>query len=171
MRQPLKFSDNLFMLLLQVSIKHWQWFALLLFGGLAAWQVIVTPKTYRRTAAVMIRQETPMSYVQAAFSDRYAQSVSSENNVNNEIEAFKSPHLMYEVVLRMNIGTDYVRVDGFKRYDLYEHSPFKAIFSIPAKATPFHSIWKPLQTAFFDLQADVTQSENLMSVSRPSDDF
>lgn len=130
MGKQTKPDDNLIILFLKICKKNWIWFVFstLFFCALAAWYFITTPKTYRRTASVMIREETPMSDVQAAFSDSYSKSLTNANNVNNEIEAFKSPHLMYEVISRLNLTTNYVRLDGFRKYDLYAHSPIRVNF-------------------------------------------
>ena len=122
-----KYDDNLIFFLWDILKKYWFWYVLstLFCCGLAALYIKTTPKSYIRTAAVLVKEDAPMNDVQAAFSNtntRYG------INVNDEIEAFKAPYLLHEVIVRLNLTTGYFKTDGLRRHDLYAKSPVKVLF-------------------------------------------
>ncbi|MDR1172423.1 MAG: polysaccharide biosynthesis tyrosine autokinase [Bacteroidales bacterium] len=110
-------------------IKYWPWFVLsvLLCCGLAVVYIKSTSKTYKRTATVLVREDNRQD-ITAAFSNDHRQWGEKNVNVNNEIEAFKSPELIQEVVQRLKLNIGYVMKDGLKQVDLYAQSPVIAEF-------------------------------------------
>ena len=96
--------------LLYACISRWKWFVLSIFITLsfATLYLLRTPSEYSRTASVLIKEDSKGS----SFSSQL-ESFSEfglfqgNNNVNNELVAFKSPALMTEVVKRLDLTTSY----------------------------------------------------------------
>ena len=107
--------------------KYWPWFVLsvMLCCGLAVFYVKSSPKLYKRTAAVLIKDDNEQD-ITTAFSSR--DPYRGKANVNNELEAFKSPQLTQEVVRRLNLNVNYFMQDGLRKVDLYTQSPINVIF-------------------------------------------
>lgn len=87
----------------------------------------VTPDVYQRTASILIKDESAnnMSEV-SAFED--LSMFKTGTNVNNEIKLFKSPHLIREVVKRLNLDIDYRLQKKLKTVALYSGSPVEVRF-------------------------------------------
>jgi capsular exopolysaccharide synthesis family protein len=113
--------------ILNKYLKHWPWFALsmILCCGVAFVYIKATPKLYKRTATVLINEDNNPD-ISAAFSDRNQDK--AKINVNNEIEAFRSPQLTQEVVKRLKLNINYTIKEGLKKRDLYVMSPIIAAF-------------------------------------------
>ena len=120
-------EDFQFYNILTQYLKYWRWFLLsgVLCCGLAVLKIKTTPKIYKRSAALQINEES-YSDIAAAFSDR--NQFKAKVNVNNEIEALRSPELVQDVVRRLKLDIRYERRDGMKKIDLYTQSPVIAVF-------------------------------------------
>ena len=107
-------------------VKHWPWFVLsvVLCCGIAVLYVKSVSKVYYRTASVLINvSEKPD--ISETFSSNQSRS---NTNVNNEIEAFRSPQLIQEVAKRLKLNINYTKKDGLRYKDLYTQSPIIAEF-------------------------------------------
>ena len=122
-----KSEDFQIVQLLEKYLSYWQWFAasVILCCCIAVLYVKSAPKQYKRTAAVLIKEED--RDITAAFGDR-SNPFRTIANVNNEIEAFMSPQLMEEVVRRLRLDVSYVTKEGLRSVDLYTLSPIIAVF-------------------------------------------
>ncbi len=109
-------------------IRHWPWFLLsiAICCGVAILYVKVTPNTYKRSASVIIKEDNNITELAAAFTDK--SQFKSNSNVNNEIEAFKSPNLLQEVARRLNLNVSYKVKLGLKKIELYTLTPIAATF-------------------------------------------
>ncbi len=101
--------------LLLMCLKKWYWFAisLAIVMSLAFLYILRTPSSYKRTAEVQIKSESKggQSFsIQNAFSDMGG-LIGMNTNVSNELRAFMSADVMYEVVQRLQLDMEYV-VDG-----------------------------------------------------------
>ena len=112
--------------LLERCLYNWLWFVLsvMLCCVVAFIYIKSAPKQYRRTAVVLIKEED--RDITAAFSEH--NSFRSMANVNNELEAFKSPQLAQEVVRRLKMDINYITKEGLRDMDLYTQSPIIAVF-------------------------------------------
>ena len=108
--------------------RYWPYLFLsvILCCGLAQLRIWTTPKSYRRTASVMINERWNTMDVTAVFDEKVVLNMSS--SVKNEVEAFRSPTLVQEVVRRLNLTVDYTYQKKLQTTDLYSRSPIKAIF-------------------------------------------
>lgn len=92
-----------------LCLARWRWFvaSVIICLGIGALYVLSTPKTYTRTAAVMIKdnKDAAKQSVANALSD--IGMFQSSSSVNNEILAFESPALIGEVIVRLGLQTDY----------------------------------------------------------------
>lgn len=86
-----------------------------------------TSPTYLRSSTVMLRSDTQGNSQigeLAAFADLGMMSTSLD--IYNEIEAFRSPSLMLQVVERLNLNIKYSKKNWFGRVtDLYKNSPIE----------------------------------------------
>ena len=121
--------------LLERCLYNWLWFVLsvMLCCVVAFMYIKSAPKQYKRTAAVLVKEAE--KDITAAFSER--NPFRSIANVNNEIEAFKSPQLAQEVVRRLKMDINYITKEGMRAVDLYTQSPIIAVFP-ESKYFSFH---------------------------------
>lgn len=112
--------------------KKWRWYVLFVIMSLlcGAYYYLTTEPFYIRKAAVLIT-DNESSSISNQFSQFSAFGISSSrNNVFNEIETFKSPSYMHDVVKRKNLEIEY-RVEGFFRQSVIygKDLPIKVLFS------------------------------------------
>ncbi|MDR1056205.1 MAG: polysaccharide biosynthesis tyrosine autokinase [Prevotellaceae bacterium] len=111
-------------------VRNWYWFVLsaIVCCGLAFLYLERTPNLYVCNAAVLIKDgsRNTVNEEMAVFQDIGMFKVNT--NVNNEIEAFRSPHLMQEVVQRLNLDIEYRIKNRLKTIELYTQSPIIASF-------------------------------------------
>ena len=122
--------DQLFDLI--AKYKHtWPWFVLsvAVCFGVAVWRIQITPKSYLRTASVLIKEDYSASDVSSvAFNDRNSRQASN-SNVKNEVEAFRSPQLIEDVVRRLDLTVAVHQKKSFlKTENLYRQTPIKVSF-------------------------------------------
>ena len=108
-------------------LSKWKWFliSVLVFGGLAWVYYAKTPKTYFRSATVIIKD--PSNKISSAGLDRYDNYI-NKVNVANEILQFRSKKLMREVVNRVSADIDYKIKEGLQMTELYKKSPVSVRF-------------------------------------------
>lgn len=88
-----------------LCLNKWRWFAvsILIFLCLGVFYILSTPKTYTRTASVMINEDTESGQgVASALSDMGL--FQSSADVNNEMLAFQSPAIISDVIKRLGLG-------------------------------------------------------------------
>lgn len=118
--------------ILILCLGHWLWFVIsvVLCLGIATAYLLRTPKTYTRTASIMIKDDrkgNSISGLDQAFNQLGL--VQTNTNVQNELISIQSPDLMLEIVRRMNMDVTYA-VDGtFHEVQLYgTTAPIKVSF-------------------------------------------
>ncbi|MFT4224752.1 GumC family protein [Dysgonomonas sp.] len=123
-----------------MSIAKWHWFAISLVISLfvAFIYVSITAPIYTRSASVLIKDNSKggMSSDEiSTFSDMGL--FKSNTNINNEIQTFKSPLLMQEVVQRLKLYENY-SIDGFFREKvLYKNIPISIATDSLIDTMPF----------------------------------
>ena len=108
-------------------LSKWKWFviSIIVFGGLAWFHYARTPKTYFRSATVIIKD--PSNKISSAGLDRYDNYI-NKVNVANEILQFRSKKLMRDVVSRVSADIDYKVKEGLQMTELYKKSPVSVRF-------------------------------------------
>lgn len=104
---------------------HRKWFILsvLVCGLIGFLYVRSTPKTYQRTATVLVKDERKgggLRSESAAFQDIF---YSMRSSVDNEIGVFKSKRLMYDVAKQLRLDVSYKIRDGLRDRELYSSTP------------------------------------------------
>lgn len=111
--------------LLLLCAGKWYWFiiSLVITLSIAVLYIKKTPPVYTRTALLMIKND---SQNKAGASDMEAFSdlgiFQSNTNVNNEIISLQSPSLMYGVVKRLHLETEYSTEGTFYNRTIYGSS-------------------------------------------------
>lgn len=113
--------------ILMFLFSKWKWFviSIIVFGGLAWFHYARTPKTYFRSATVIIKD--PSNKISSAGLDRYDNYI-NKVNVANEILQFRSKKLMRDVVSRVSADIDYKVKEGLQMTELYKKSPVSVRF-------------------------------------------
>ena len=118
--------------ILSLCLGHWLWFVIsvILCVGMATVYLLHTPKSYTRTASIMIKDDqkgNSIGGMDQAFSQLGL--FQSNTNVQNELISIQSPDLMLEIVRRMSMDVSY-SVDGtFHEEQLYgTTAPIKVSF-------------------------------------------
>ena len=136
--------------LVKISLTNWKWFALsvLLCLGIAFYYIQKSPNIYRRSASILIKDETKgtqLPNAAAAFSEVNMLNLSS--TVDNEVLIFKSKRLMFEVARKLKLNITYSRKGKFRDWDLYSTTPVILTFpetletsSFSLKVTPLDSL-------------------------------
>ena len=126
-------------------LSKWKWFvvSVIVFGSLAWFQYARTPKTYFRSATVIIKD--PSNKISSAGLDRYDNYI-NKVNVANEILQFRSKKLMREVVSRVNADIDYKVKDGLQMTELYKKSPVSVRFLDTTPETRLSMVVTPLDS-------------------------
>ena len=114
---------------LWAKYKHlWPWFliSIVVCCSVAVIYIKVTPKSYKRTASVLIKDDSGIPDVTAAFS--LGGALSRNSNVKNEVEAFRSPQLVQDAIRRLDFMVNYYYKKKLNQVNLYANSPIKASF-------------------------------------------
>ncbi|MCM1368810.1 MAG: polysaccharide biosynthesis tyrosine autokinase [Candidatus Amulumruptor caecigallinarius] len=99
----------------KATLQRWPWIlaSLTFFLFLGAAYILITPKTYTQTASMVIKQDGEGASA-AMLGDLQSLGLfSSNNDVENELETFKSPDLMEEVVDYLDLSTTYYKPGKF----------------------------------------------------------
>ena len=104
--EGLKIADILFL-----CLNKWYWIAISVVVCLVAayLYIRITPPTYERTAAVLIKEDTPKR-VSSEFAELSGMGLQSK--VYNEILTLQSPAIMSGVVKELGLEVEY-KSDGF----------------------------------------------------------
>lgn len=101
--------------LFALCLNEWKWFllSLLFFIGLAVAYILITPPVYKRSASLLIKDESKksqsMTNEQNPFQDMGLFAVNT--NVQNELLSIQSPDVVLEVIKRLHLDMSY-KVDG-----------------------------------------------------------
>ena len=103
---------------------HRKWFILsvLICGLIGFLYVRSTPKTFQRTATVLVKDDRKGGIMSesAAFQDLF---YSMRSSVDNEVGVFKSKRLMYDVAKQLRLDVSYKIRDGLRDRELYSSTP------------------------------------------------
>lgn len=125
---------------IELVLHNWYWFILSVAfcGAVALYYLASTPKTYVRTATVVVKDTRKGSGSEiTAFNDVLGGI--GRRSVDNEIHIFKSRRVMEQVVARYNLDTRYSAKIGLRTVDLYDRTPLivKFVDSKPTKTATF----------------------------------
>ena len=116
--------------LFHIVISKWYWFVISLLAALAlvVLYLMVTPPTYTRSASILIKDDSKGASAGsiAGFDDLGI--FKTNTNVNNELLTLKSPTLMREVVMRLDLDKRYIVKQRLRKVDLYKESPVLVTF-------------------------------------------
>lgn len=132
--------------ILMFLLSKWKWFviSIIVFGGLAWFQYARTPKTYFRSATVIIKD--PSNKISSAGLDRYDNYI-NKVNVANEILQFRSKKLMRDVVSRVSADIDYKVKEGLQMTELYKKSPVSVRFLETTPEMHLNMVVTPLDSS------------------------
>ena len=132
--------------ILMFLLSKWKWFviSIIVFGGLAWFQYARTPKTYFRSATVIIKD--PSNKISSAGLDRYDNYI-NKVNVANEILQFCSKKLMRDVVSRVSADIDYKVKEGLQMTELYKKSPVSVRFLETTPEMHLNMVVTPLDSS------------------------
>ncbi len=159
--------------LLRIVYVHWYWFALSVFLCLVLsfYYIKSTPRTYSRTASVLIKDEgrgAKLPTEAAAFEE--VNMLNSMSSVDNEVLIFKSKRLMMEVARRLKLDISYRRKGKLRDWELYTHSPVQVSFpeateqmSLALNITPLSE--KEVLLSGFPEQPDSVKTVERMTVA------
>lgn len=111
--------------------KFWFVLSLVLFLGAAVLYILVTPPVYKRTATLLIKDDSKGKSLslndQFSFGDMGL--LQSNTNVNNELISIQSPTLVLEVVRRLGLNVEYLADGRYYKEALYGRElPYRVKF-------------------------------------------
>ena len=130
---------------MELALRNWYWFVISVAfcGAIALYYLASTPKTYVRTATVVVKDTRKGAGSEiTAFNDVLGGI--GRRSVDNEIHIYQSRHIMEQVVKRYNLDTRYNTKSGLRTVDLYGRTPVTVEF-IDAK---------PVETVTFKYSID-----------------
>lgn len=139
---------------IELVLSKWYWFiiSVALCGSVAMYYLASTPKTYMRTATVVVKDTRKGSGSEiTAFNDVLGGI--GRRSVDNEIHIFQSRRIMEQVVMRYNLDTRYSAKNGLRIEDMYGRMPVSVAFvdAKPMQAVGFkYSITKNNDIVFTD---------------------
>ncbi len=88
-----------------------------------------TQPTYSRYTTLLVKEDAKKRSAKG-IGDQLADLglLASSSNVDNEIEEFKSPYLMYMAIKQLNLHTTYSERHLLRNSDLYKSAPISATF-------------------------------------------
>ncbi len=107
---------------LHLCLSKWRWFvfALVLSLSIAFLYLQITPPSYKRTASVLIKEDTKGGALSSEVSGMADMGLFQTNtNVNNEIVSLRVPGLMLDVVKRKHLDVEYTIGGRFHDVVLY----------------------------------------------------
>lgn len=122
-----------FVEMFRMCLSYWKWYAvsLVIIMGYTVYKLISTEPTYMRSAQILVKEETKgggFGNMAAALGD--LGGFTPMSNVDNELEAIQSPAVMYEVISRLGLNTDYTHLKGIGKRTLYgKNQPFVITFA------------------------------------------
>ena len=125
---------------IELVLRNWYWFiiSVALCGAVALYYLASTPKTYTRTATVVVKDTRKGSGSEiTAFNDVLGGI--GRRSVDNEIHIFQSRRIMEQVVEKYNLDTRYNAKSGLRVVDMYGRVPVTIEFidAKPLKSVTF----------------------------------
>ena len=120
---------------IELVLRNWYWFiiSVAFCGAVALYYLASTPKTYVRTATVVVKDTRKGSGSEiTAFNDVLGGI--GRRSVDNEIHIFQSRRVMEQVIERYNLDTRYSAKKGLRTVDMYGVAPVTIEF-LDAKPT------------------------------------
>lgn len=120
--------------LFHIFLSKWYWFVLSLFitTALVIIYLLITPPIYTRTASILIKDNSKSGTSAGSMAEFDDMGIFRSNtNVNNELITLKSPSLMEEVVVRLDLDKRYISRRGLRKIDLYKSSPVLVMLKNP----------------------------------------
>ena len=116
--------------LFHTVISKWYWFVMSLLAALAlvVLYLMVTPPTYTRSASILIKDDSKGASAGSIAGFDELGIFKTNTNVNNELLTLKSPTLMREVVMRLDLDKKYIVKQRLRKVDLYKESPVLVTF-------------------------------------------
>ena len=114
---------------IELVLSKWYWFiiSIAVCGAVALYYLASTPKTYVRTATVVVKDTRKGSGSEiTAFNDVLGGI--GRRSVDNEIHIFQSRRIMEQVVMRYNLDTRYSAKNGLRTEDMYGRMPVTVAF-------------------------------------------
>ena len=142
---------------IELILRNWYWFiiSVAFCGAVALYYLASTPKTYMRTATVVVKDTRKGSGSEiTAFNDVLGGI--GRRSVDNEIHIFKSRRVMEHVVERYNLDTRYSAKSGLRIVDMYGRTPVAIEFidSKPVETVTFkYSINEAGDITFFEFHS------------------
>lgn len=133
--------------IISLYLSKWYWFVISMAVCLAVALIVYkyTPPVYTRSTSIIIKRETKggsSSSVENSFSDMGF--FQERSNIDNEIENFKSPNLIYDVVSRLNLNVEYTTEGRFYNPVLYgDQLPVNISFNGLTKRESVSLVIKP----------------------------
>lgn len=154
---------------IELVLSKWYWFiiSVALCGGVAMYYLASTPKTYMRTATVVVKDTRKGSGSEiTAFNDVLGGI--GRRSVDNEIHIFQSRRIMEQVVMRYNLDTRYSAKRGLRIEDMYGRMPVSVAFvdAKPAEAVGFKYSIKENNDIVF---TDFTENEGFSVTGKIGD--
>ena len=120
----------------QICKHEWKWFvfSIVICCLFALLFILVANPKYERSASVLIKDERGSGGMLSSLVSNMGMissmtGLNISSNVNNEMEIFKSPALMKEVVNRLGLDIKYQAYDGIRKVELIdENLPIKVTF-------------------------------------------
>lgn len=113
------FSLKKFLIL---SLGYWKWYLLsiIFFVGVGIFYIYTRQPVFERSEEILVKDQESGGGVQEV-NNTFSQLglFSNPTKVYNELIAFTSPAVMFEVVQRLNLTMNYDRRDGLRRQTLY----------------------------------------------------
>ncbi|MBO7263516.1 MAG: polysaccharide biosynthesis tyrosine autokinase [Alistipes sp.] len=114
---------------IELVLRNWYWFivSVAICGAVALYYLASTPKTYVRTATVVVKDTRKGSGSEiTAFNDVLGGI--GRRSVDNEIHIFQSRRVMEQVVDKYNLDTRYRAKEGLRVVDMYGRAPITIEF-------------------------------------------
>lgn len=114
--------------LINLVLNHKIWYILsvLLCLLLAVFYIYRTPKTFSRSAKLIVDESAESSTMRdlTSFANNIARYRTNGSNVFNEVEAFNTPDLLAMVVKRLGYETTYTEKQFLRTRELFSNTPF-----------------------------------------------
>lgn len=116
--------------LLHTITLNWYWFVLSILISLAValYYLARTPKSYRRTATILVKDVNKGGSSELATFNDLA-GLQNSRNIENELFILRSRRLMSRVVQQLGLNISYRRPKMLSECDLYGNCPIKIDFS------------------------------------------
>lgn len=129
---PVSDDEPIWKTLIDIALTHKLLIALSVFLCLLAMMLYlrITPPVYSRYSTILVDDAKKGGSGMASISDEFADMglFNAKSNVVNDIQALKSPYLMYLVVKKLNLHVTYTETKFLRTTDLYKSTPLVADF-------------------------------------------